>query len=113
VLINPINPRFVGYTEAIARELAMLRAGSIPTYRAALNNSDGCRPPQPKFLLCQSLPQTLQPSEFVIFVAAEDVEDLSSYSEFNADAPVDHFRFARQPPMVPFNRNLIGGLPTN
>jgi hypothetical protein len=62
---------------------------------AGLNNSDGCRPPQPKFLLCQSLPQTLQPSEFVIFVAAEDVEDSSSYSEFNADAPVDHFRFAR------------------
>jgi hypothetical protein len=31
----------------------------------------------------------------VIFVAAEDVEDSSSYSEFNADAPVDHFRFAR------------------
>jgi hypothetical protein len=52
-------------------------------------------PPQPKFLLCQSLPQTLQPSEFVIFVAAEDVEDSSSYSESNADAPVDHFRFAR------------------
>jgi hypothetical protein len=51
-------------------------------------------PPQPKFLLCQSLPQTLQPSEFVIFVAAEDVEDSSSYSEFSADAPVDHFRFA-------------------
>src|ERR1700733_3622794 len=35
---------------------------------AALNNSDGCNPSQPKFLLCQSLPQTLQPSEFVILV---------------------------------------------
>jgi hypothetical protein len=27
--------------------------------------------------------------------------------------PASNFRFARQPPMVPFNRNLIGGLPTN
>jgi hypothetical protein len=29
-------------------------------------------PPQPKFLLCQSLPQTLQPSEFVIFVIQKE-----------------------------------------
>jgi len=35
--------------------------------------------------------RTLQPSEFVIFVAAEDVEDSSSYSEFNADAPQRRF----------------------
>ena len=41
------------------------------------------------------------PSEFVIFVAAEDVEDSSSYSEFKADAPVDHFRFARNPSRIP------------
>jgi hypothetical protein len=27
--------------------------------------------------------------------------------------PRDYFPLARQPPMVPFNRNLIGGLPTN
>jgi hypothetical protein len=44
--------------------------------KIGLNNSDGCRPAQPKFLLCQSLPQTLQPSEFVIFIA-KDIENSS------------------------------------
>jgi methyl acetate hydrolase len=32
---------------------------------ARLNNSDGCRPPQPKFLSFQQLLRSLQPSEFV------------------------------------------------
>ena len=32
---------------------------------AALNNSDGCRLPQAKFIFFQSLLQTLQPSKFV------------------------------------------------
>jgi hypothetical protein len=34
------------------------------------------RPPQPKLLLCQSLPQTLQPSEFAIFIV-KDIENSS------------------------------------
>jgi hypothetical protein len=52
-------------------------------------------PPQPKFVLCPSLPQTLQPSEFVIFVA-KDIDN-SSNSEVNADPQADNFRFARHP----------------
>ena len=42
------------------------------------------RPPQPKFLLCQSLPQTLQPSEFVIFIA----KDIESSSPTPSSMPV-------------------------
>jgi hypothetical protein len=35
------------------------------TLKGSTNNSDGCRPSQPKLLRFQLLPQTLQPSEFV------------------------------------------------
>jgi hypothetical protein len=42
---------------------------------------DGCRPPQPMILLFQSFPQTLQPSEFVIFVV-KGYREFVSYSEF-------------------------------
>jgi len=58
-----------------------LQAGSVPTQKAALNNSDRCSPPQPKFLLFQSLPQTLQPSESVIFVV-QGYREFVSYSAF-------------------------------
>src|ERR1700693_1208478 len=48
---------------------------------AGLANSDGCRPSQPKLLLSQSLPPTLQPSEFVAFVVKR-YRDFVSYLEF-------------------------------
>jgi hypothetical protein len=37
--------------------------------------------PQPKFLLFESLPQTMQPFEFVIFVV-KGYREFVSYSEF-------------------------------
>ena len=49
------------------------------------------KPSQPEFLLFQSLPQTLQPSEFPIFVIVR-VSRIRSNSEFNADALADNFR---------------------
>jgi hypothetical protein len=58
-----------GYPEAIASLMAALvatlRPESVLILTAGLTNSDGCRPPQPKSLFFQQLPQTLQPSEFV------------------------------------------------
>jgi hypothetical protein len=57
-----------------------------------LANSDGCRPLQPKFLLCQLLPQTLQPSEFVIFIA-KDTEDSSPTPRSTHDPRADNFWF--------------------
>jgi hypothetical protein len=43
--------------------------------KVELNNSDGCRPPQPKFLRFQSLPQTLQPSEFVCRSGDSEIQE--------------------------------------
>jgi hypothetical protein len=51
------------------------------------------RPPQPKFLLFQSLPQTLQPSEFVIFIV-KAIENSSP-----------------TPSSMPMHRQVIFGLP--
>jgi tetratricopeptide (TPR) repeat protein len=46
--------------------LARRRCAPSETGMARLNNSDGCGPPQPKFLLYQSLLRTLQLSELTI-----------------------------------------------
>ena len=52
------------YSYAVTAKVAWL--GGSAHHRkekAALDNSDGCRPPQPKLLRFQLLPQTLQASE--------------------------------------------------
>jgi hypothetical protein len=73
--------------------LSKLLRESSGSGMAALNNSDGCRPPQPKFLLCQSLPQTLQSSKFVISIA-KDIENSSP-----------------TPSSTPIRRQIISALP--
>jgi len=62
-------------------------------YRVAVRRWFKSGPPQPKFLLCQLLPQTLQPSEFVIFIA-KDTENSSP-----------------TPRSTPIRRQIISGLP--
>jgi hypothetical protein len=67
------------------------------------------KPPQPKNLLpsiSSANPATIRIDNF---------EFQSNASERTADDKYNRnsFRIARQPHMVPFNRNLIGGLPTN
>ena len=59
-----LRPITVGQTTASLSRASFLLGWPVYTNAQWRN---GCRPPQLKCLLSQSLPQTLQPSEFVIF----------------------------------------------
>jgi len=59
------------------------------------------RPPQPKFLLFQSLPQTPQPSEFVCRIGDSRKLYLSTLPKsHDGHRMIDSFRFARDPTRI-------------